>query len=293
MKLSNGDPSPLIINLAPTGMVATSETSSHVPLQPADIIRDVRRAAKTGVSMVHLHARELDGRPTYKREVYAEIISGIREHAPELVIVVSCSGRDFKEFDQRSDVLSLSGDVRPDMASLTLSSLNFSRQASINEPEMVRALLERMLENGIAPEFEIFDLGMANYANYLIGKLKMKGPFYGNIVMGNIATAQADLLSLAAITSQLPVDMIWGLGGVGNSQIPVTALAAVMAPAVRVGLEDNLWMDAGRDVLGTNENMVKRIHQLAALAGRQIMSASELRSKLNLKPVGLVSKGGS
>lgn len=281
MRISNGSGSPLIINLAPTGMVATSEMSGHVPLQPDEIVRNVLKAAEIGVTMVHLHARDVDGRPTYKREVYARIISGIREHAPEMIIGVSCSGRDFKEFEQRSDVLKLSGDDRPDMASLTLSSLNFARQASTNEPEMVRALLERMLENGIAPEFEIFDLGMANYTNYLIDKLKMKGPFYGNVLLGNIATAQADLLSIAAITSQLPAEMIWGLGGIGNAQSGVTALAAVVAPAVRVGLEDNLWMDAARDVPATNERMVERIHQLAALADRRIMSSAELRSVLH------------
>lgn len=152
----------------------------------------------------------------------------------------------------------------------------------MNSPETVCALLERMLERGIRPEFEIFDIGMANYVCYLVDKYDLKGPFYANIMLGNAASAQADLLSIAAICAALPSDTIWGLGGMGNCQPRVTALATAVAPAVRVGLEDNLWADAARNRLTTNEDMVARIHSLAALSDRQIVTSAQLRIALQL-----------
>ena len=277
------DPMPLVINLAPTGMVPTREMSANVPLQPKEIISAVLDAADTGITMVHLHARDEQDRPTYRKEVYAQIIGGIREHRPDLVIGVSCSGRDYGGFNERSDVLSLSGDLKPDMASLTLSSMNFARQASINTPDTIRRLLDRMAERHITPEFEIFDLGMANYASYLINATGMKGPFYANIILGNVAGAQANFSSIAAITTAIPTETIWGLGGMGSSQIAVSALAVVTAPAVRVGLEDNLWMDRRRHRLASNQEMVERIHKLAAHADRSVMEPAALRSLLNLR----------
>lgn len=274
---------PLIINLAPTGMIPTKEMSPHIPIHSNDIVNDVLAAADIGLTMVHLHARGVDGQPTYKKEIYGDIISGIREKRSDIIICVSCSGRNFSELEQRADVLNLTGDLRPDMASLTLSSLNFSQQCSINEPKMVFSLAERMLEKGIMPEFEIFDLGMVNYAKHLVDKLGIRQTIYANIILGNIATAQADLLSIATLTTLLPHETIWSLGGVGRFQNSATALGAVIAPGVRVGLEDNLWMDSVRQQLATNTQMVERIHQLAHLSERTVMAPVMLRSQLNLK----------
>jgi 3-keto-5-aminohexanoate cleavage enzyme len=277
------NPAPLIVNLAPTGMVPTRQLSAKVPLQPKEIVRDVVNAANLGITMVHLHARDEQDKPSHLKEIYAQIIGGIREQHPDLIIGVSCSGREVGGFEERSDVLNLSNDLQPDMASLTLSSMNFAKQASINSPDMIRRLLDRMLEKNILPEFEIFDLGMVNYACYLVDSAHMTGPFYANIMLGNIAGAQANFSSIAAITSNLSDRFIWGLGGMGTSQIAVSALATVTAPAVRVGLEDNLWMDRRREQPASNQEMVERIHNLASQVDRLIMKPNDLRTLLNLK----------
>lgn len=277
------NPAPLIVNLAPTGMVPTRQLSAKVPLQPKEIVRDVVNAANLGITMVHLHARDEQDKPSHLKEIYAQIIGGIREQHPDLIIGVSCSGREVGGFEERSDVLNLCNDLQPDMASLTLSSMNFAKQASINTPDMVRRLLDRMLEKNILPEFEIFDLGMVNYASYLVDSAQMTGRFYANIMLGNIAGAQANFASIAAITSNLSNRFIWGLGGMGTSQIAVSAIAAVTAPAVRVGLEDNLWMDRLREHPASNQKMVERIHNLASQVDRLIMKPNDLRTLLNLK----------
>jgi len=271
---------PLVINLAPTGMVPTRTDTPHVPITPEEIANDVARCIPLGVSMVHLHARDENGVPTYRKEVYARIIEGIRTRYPEVVIVVSTSGRNIPEFEKRSEVLSLTGAYQPDMASLTLSSLNFAKTASVNSPAIIESLIDRMLEQGIRPEFEVFDLGMMNFANYLINKKNIQPPYYFNILLGNIATAQAKLLHLGIIMSELPVDSICAIGGIGNTQLIANSLGIAVADGVRTGLEDNIWMDQDRSVFSTNYALVERIARMAQEMNRPLATPAQVRQML-------------
>ncbi len=273
---------PLVLNLAPTGIVPTRDDSPHVPLQPAEIVRDVVAAAGIGISIVHLHARDSQGRPTYRKEVYARIIGGIRDCVPDAVVCVSCSGRQGLDVNQRSEVLELTGDLKPDMASLTLSSLNFSRQASVNAPDTIKALASRMADRGIKPELEIFDLGMCNMLEYLLDRGLVRPPLYANLLFGNLATAQARLLEMGVLIERLPPDTLYSLAGLGATQLNVAAIAAATAPGVRIGLEDNLWLDPARQRLATNGELVGRVHQFAAGLGRRIATSGEVRQLLGL-----------
>ena len=274
----------MIINFTPTGMIPTKEMTPYAPISVSEIIEDVHQAYELGITMVHLHARdEQTGKPTWKAEVYAQIIAGIRHFAPELIICVSLSGRDWPEFEKRTDVLNLDGDLKPDMGSLTLSSLNFSQSASLNAPDMVLALAERMQERGIIPELEVFDLGMVNYIHYLEKKEVIAPPYYCNIILGNVASAQAKLLHAATLIRDLPPQTIWSLGGIGKSQLPMTSIAIAMNGGVRVGLEDNIWLDRKRTKLARNLDLLQRIHTLSELHERPIMSPTTLRQKLNLQ----------
>jgi uncharacterized protein (DUF849 family) len=275
-------PQPLILNLAPTGMVPTREMSEHVPLQPDEVIADVLRCAEQGITVAHLHARDENDEPTHRKDVYARIISRIREHRPDLVLGVSTSGRVVPDFELRAEVLDLEGDLAPDTASLTLSSLNFPRQASINAPDVVVALAERMKERGIRAEVEIFDMGMVGVLRKLQQRDILATPAQVNLLFGNLATAQADLPDIGALVGRLPEDTIWSLAGLGASQLPVAGIAAAVAPGVRIGLEDNLWLDAERTLPATNLELVGRVHALAEIQGRQIMPPSDLRRLLGL-----------
>lgn len=273
---------PLIVNLAPTGMVPTREHSEKVPLQPHEIIDDVVRAASQGITIAHLHARDESGKPTHKKEVYARIISGIRERCPGLVLCVSCSGRTNGGIEARAEVLELDGDVKPDMASLTLSSMNFRDGPSINSPEAVRELAKRMTDNGIIPELEIFDLGMANYARYLMDKGLLQTPLYANLIFGNVAGAQPNLIEIASLINALPRGIVWGLGGIGKAQVPLAGLAAGFAPAVRIGLEDNLWSDFERTVPASNLELVGVVKQFLIPYGRPVMEPGMFRAVFGL-----------
>jgi 3-keto-5-aminohexanoate cleavage enzyme len=253
-----------IINFTPTGMIPTREMTSHVPLTVDEIVEDVLKVTKIGVSMVHLHARDpVTEEPTYKKDVYGEIIRGIRKHHKDLILGVSTSGRNFKSFSERSECLELEGELKPDFASLTLSSVNFNKQASINSPDMIKSLARKMMERNIKPELEAFDLGMINYAKYLIRKKLLRPPYYFNLILGNIACAQADMLHLGLMIRELPENSYWSVGGIGEWQLKMNILSIVSGGGVRIGLEDNIWFDNDRKKPATNYELVERVVEIA------------------------------
>jgi len=274
----------LIVNFTPTGIIPTRDMSAHVPLTVDEIVEDVRRAVEIGITMVHLHARDEDGQSTTSKETYAAIIGGIREFAPDLILGVSLSGRVFTDFAHRAEPLQLAGDLKPDMGSLTLSSLNFNRQASVNEPETIRSLAAEMKDRGIAPELEAFDAGMINYAKYLERKGLLVAPHYFNLLLGNIACAQADLLHAGMMVRDLPPQSYWSLAGIGGFQLSMNSIAIAMGGGVRVGLEDNIWFDAKRTRLATNADLLERVRRIAEANERGVMPPGELRRLLKLNP---------
>jgi len=262
-------------------MIPTKKMTPYVPVAVNETIEQVLEAAELGANMVHLHARDpFTGEPTYKKEFYADIIREIRSHFPRLIICVTTSGRNFSEFEKRSEVLDLDGELLPDFGSLTLSSLNFNQQASINSPQMIQALAQKMLERGIKPEMEVFDLGMINYARYLIHKDLIRPPYYFNLILGNIACAQSTLLNLGLMVNELPYGAIWSAAGVGDTQLTMNIMALISGGGVRVGLEDNIWFDTDRTVLATNRDLIQRILKIADAMGFEPYSHEETRRML-------------
>jgi len=275
----------LIVNFTPTGMIPTKEMTPHVPISVEEIVEDVRRAVDIGITMVHLHARDAaTGKSTYKAEVFGEIIAGIRSFSKDLVVCVSLSGRNISEFEKRAEPLRLEGDLKPDMGSLTLSSLNFNRVASVNSPEMIQKLANEMKSRGILAELEAFDAGMINYGKYLEKKGILEPPHYFNLLLGNIACAQADLLHAGIMIHDLPDNSLWSLAGIGNYQWMMNSIAIVSGGGVRVGLEDNIWFDTARTRLASNSDLLRRINRLAEASERRVMSPARLRELLNLEP---------
>lgn len=268
------------INLAPTGNIPMKRDNPHVPVSVDEIVSDVLACARVGLTSVHIHAREQDGTPTHRKDVYAQIIAGIRDGAPDLVVCVTCSGRISPDFDKRSEVLDLAGAVKPDMASLTLGSMNFMNGPNINTPQMIRDLARKMKDNGIKPELEVFDVGMVNFAKFLIDRGELDPPFYFNILLGNVASAQATITDLTPILAALPPQSYWSLAGFGERQLPMNALAVALGGGIRIGLEDNLWWDETRDRPARNADLVERIVAIAKLQGRSVMAPDAFRDML-------------
>ena len=275
----------LIINFTPTGMIPTKDMTPHVPVGVTEIVEQVHAAMEIGISMVHLHARDAEsGVPTYRAEVYRDIIEGIRAFSRDLVICVSLSGRNFPELEKRAEPVTLDGEAKPDMGSLTLCSLNFAQQASLNSPKVVQGLAATMQRLGVLPELEAFDVGMVNYAGYLAKKGLIKPPHYFNLLFGNIASAQADLLHVGVLVRDLLADSYWSLAGIGTSQLAMNAVAIAAGGGVRVGLEDNIWFDHKRQILARNVDLLHRVHDLAEIHERKVMQPTDLRKRLDLLP---------
>lgn len=273
---------PLIINVAVTGMVPRRDRVPNVPVTAEQIVEDAQACFEAGASVLHLHARAADESPDWRRETYAAFIPEIRRRCPGIVVCASTSGRTFGELEQRADVLALEGEAKPDMASLTLGSLNFRDVASVNSPQMIRALAERMDAAGILPEVEVFDSGMAYLAHALQADGLLPEPMYANVLLGSPNTAPARIGDLASLVDALPAGTVWAAAGIGVFQLPMNAIAIFAGGHVRTGLEDNPHLDQATRAPATNAQLVARVAELARIAGRPLSSATETRATLGL-----------
>lgn len=273
----------LIINLAPTGMVPTRIHTPHVPLTPEEVASDVRRCRDAGASIVHVHPRDEFGEPTQTAARAAEFVSAIRSAVPDIVVCLTTSGRRDPELDGRAAVLDLEPSSRPDMASLTLGSLNFPKQASINSPATIQGLATLMRDRGIVPEWEVFDFGMLDYGAYLRERGLLGDPVYVNLLLGSLGTIAATPLNLALMVERLPAGATWAAAGVGRFQRRVTNWAIAMGGHVRIGLEDNIWFDDDRTDLATNPRLVERVVRVARTMGREPASPELVRERLGIR----------
>jgi len=277
-------PAPLVINLALTGMVPRRTDNAFVPLTPEEIAADAVRGVAAGARVLHVHAREPNEEPSSRTEVFADIVRRIRQAVPDAIVCVSTSGRTQNTFAARSAALLLDGDLKPDLASLTLGSLNFPQQASITSPEMIQQLAGAMRDRGIVPELEIFDFGMVDYAHYLIGKGILRPPYVFNLLLGSLGMLAATPLNLALLVERLPAGSFWGAAGIGRFQFSMNALGVVMGGHIRTGLEDALYMDVEKRDLATNERLVQRVAHLSTAAERPLASFAQARALLGLAP---------
>jgi uncharacterized protein (DUF849 family) len=274
----------LIVNLCPTGMVPTRASSPHVPLTPVEVATDVRRCADAGASIVHVHPRDSQGRPTQDSAIATEFIRAVRASVPEIVVCITTSGRANPELAGRARVLELDGDAKPEMASLTLGSLNFPKEASISAPATIQGLARAMEERGIVPELEVFDFGMLDYAHYLHDRGLLSGPIYVNLLLGSLGTLAATPLNLALLVERLPKGATWAAAGIGQYQFDVNRLAIAMGGGVRVGLEDNLWFDEDRTDPASNPRLVERLVKISRAMGREPATPAQVRARLGIPP---------
>ena len=218
----------------------------------------------------------------------------MRADVPDIVVCITTSGRREPELDSRAAVLDLDGPVRPEMASLTLGSLNFPKQASVNAPETIQGLAERMRERGIVPEWEVFDFGMLDYAAYLRDRGLLGDPVYVNLLLGSLGTLAATPLNLALLVDRLPPGATWAATGIGRFQLAINRQAIAMGGHVRVGLEDNIWFDDARTDPATNPRLVERLVRIARAMGREPATPDDVRARLRIpQPTTPVGEQGS
>ncbi len=273
---------PLLINVCLTGMIPTKKMTEFVPISVEEIAEQAINVYDEGARIVHLHARDEKGKPTWKGEVYEKMITLIKRERPKLICCISTSGRNWSEIERRSEALYITGNGKPDMASLTLGSLNFPSGPSINSIDMVTQLATIMKEQEIIPELEVFDPGMISLAKVLEANGVIQGKKYFNLLLGSLNSIPASVKDLDYLVSKIPENSTWAAAGIGQFQLPINVAAIVMGGNVRVGLEDNIFYDYEKKQLATNVELVKRLKRIANEIYRPIATPEIAREMIEL-----------
>lgn len=261
----------LIITIAPTGNVPTKSMTPHVPVTPAEIVEDVVACYERGAAVVHIHARDAEGKPTSELNCFAEIVTAIDRTGCPIIKQISTGARAGKTAEARAEALALN----PVSASLSTGSSNFPNSANLNEPSLVEYLAQTMLERNIKPEIEIFDAAMISNALDLKKKGLIKDPLQFNLVLGVKGSLPATPKNLFFLVESLPPDAVWSVSIVGAQHLPLSVMAMALGGHVRVGIEDNIYYSKG--VLATNIALVERIAGIAKAMGREIATPDDVK----------------
>lgn len=277
---------PCIITVAITGSVPRKEDTPAVPVTVPEQIESTHEAFEAGATIVHVHVRDEQQRPSSDPDKFAAFQEGVRKHCPGMIVQFSTGGRG-RAAEERGSMLH----HRPDMASLATGSVNFPNMIYENPPELVGELAERMLEYGIKPEVEIFDLAMLYTAARMAGEGLLKTPMHVQFVFGlkNALPPRREILEfeLAELKKLMP-DATWTAAGIGRGQLEVNHWALEMGGHCRTGLEDNIRFDKSR-LAASNAELVARVAELCGEYGRHPASVAEAREILSMAPATAVA----
>ncbi len=288
----------IILTCAVTGNITKPDQTPHLPITPAQIAQSCLEAAGAGAAIVHIHVRHPDdGRPSMDPAHYREVVERIRERNADLILNLTTGpgGRyipDPENPRQAAPGTSLLpplervghiAELRPDIATLDLNTMNSGDQVVMNTPRNTRIMAEAILASGAKPEIEIFNPGDLILARDHVAKLKFTDPVMFSFVLGIKYGWPAQLESIALGKSLLPPGAIWSAFGVGPHSFPMVALSALMGGHARVGLEDNIYLEKG--VLApSNAALCEKAVRILRDLGFGIASAGAAREVLGLKP---------
>lgn len=264
---------PLIITAAVDGAETMREHNPNVPYTPDEIAEEAVRCRQAGASMVHVHGREDDGTPTQARPVFKQILEKIRERS-DILVQFSTGGAVWMSVEERIEAL----DLRPDMATLTTGTVNFGEDVFMNSLPMIRQIAERLKEFDIRPEIEIFDTGMVDTALRLVKEELLEEPLHFDFVLGVPGGMGGRPENLDFLVGMIPEGSTWSVAGIGRHELPLAYKAIDMGGHVRVGLEDNIFVEKGVLAKGSWE-LVEKVVEYAREQGREIATpdiASEL-----------------
>ncbi len=271
----------LIITAAVIGSAPTRAQNPSVPYSPAEIAEEALRCWRAGAAVVHVHVRDPEtGAPAFEHEYFSEIVERIRD-AGDMLINLTTSGFNIQSKNVGEARL-MPIELKPDLCSLDVGSLNFREgRVFINPADWVETAAARMRKAGVKPELEVFDLGHIRQAHDLVRRDFLADPPYFQICLGVPWGAAADLETLLAMKSKLPEGCQWSVLGVGRSQLPLTTHAMLMGGHVRVGFEDNLYLEKGV-LADSNAQFVERAVATARLLQREVASCEEARKILGI-----------
>jgi uncharacterized protein (DUF849 family) len=271
---------PVIITVAITGAVPRKKDNPAVPVAPDEQIESTHEAFEAGASLVHIHVRNADESPGSDPERFARVQDGVRKHCPGMIVQFSTGGRG-REQAQRGAMLYL----KPDMASLATGSCNFPTAIYENPPDFVEGLAQTMLDYGIKPEIEVFDLAMLYNAANLVKKGLVNERPHVQFVLGvpNAMPARRTILDFlrSELDAVLP-GATWVAAGIGRHQWEVNQWCLEAGGHCRTGLEDNLRAAPDR-LAASNAELVRKIVDACARYDRRPATPAEARELLGLR----------
>ena len=288
----------VFITCAVTGSGSTQDRSPHVPRSPAQIAESAIAAAKAGAAVVHCHVRDPEtGKPSRDLRLYREVTDRIRDSATDVVLNLTAGmggdllfdGTDRMTASSRSDMAGAAERVahvvecRPEICTLDCGTMNFNEAdyVMVNTPGMLRDMGTRMRDAGVRIEIEAFDTGHLWFAKELVREGVIPAPVLVQLCMGVPWGAPDDLHTFMAMVANVPADWHWSAFSIGRNQMPYVAASVLAGGSVRVGLEDNLWLEKG--VLATNAQLVERAAGIITALGARLLTPAEVRVKLKLE----------
>lgn len=271
-----------------SGVAANRDQCPGIPYTPEDYAAEARRAAEAGASVLHIHARYPDGRPSYRVEEYRAITEAILAEVPDIIINYSTGAVGIPIEERVHQITSL----KPEIGALNMGSMNYAKYSAkrkalifdfvfANPFSDITYLLEQMNSVGVKPECECFDTGHIGNVYPLIDMGLIKSPIQFSLILGVLGGAPPRPETLAHMATLLPEESTWEVIAISRQQWRLVAAATSLGGNVRVGLEDNFYKPDG-DMAASNGDLVGAAAKLISLAGREVASPSEARRLLSL-----------
>src|SRR5919199_2029425 len=269
-----------LVTVAPTGAETAKADAPQLPTTLDELVREARACEAAGASVIHVHVRDAEHRPTLDPARLRDTVQALREQT-DLVVQLSTGGSVHDPLEQRLTVL----DAEPDSCSLTCGTTNFGDDVFLNPYPFMARLYEQAREREVVPEFELFDLGHVAALHRLLETygLPYGGAVHVDFVTGVPGGMPGTVEALVAAVQQLPPQVTsWSATGIGRAHLPIAAGALALGGHLRVGMEDNLVYAKGRPVRD-NAQLVRRAADLATLLQRPPLTTTEARTLLHIR----------
>ena len=289
----------VIVTCAVTGSGDSVDKHPAIPVTPKEIASAAIEAAKAGAAIAHIHVREPDsGKPSRRVELYSEVVSRIRESNVDVIINLTTGmGGDLflgpdeepMNFSDNTDCVGIMERIKhveellPEICSLDCGSFNYAEgdYVYISTPNMLEQGARRLQEIGVKPELEVFELGHISFAKHLMAQGLLDDPPLFQVCLGIRWAAEASTASFKTMVDALPGGCNWAGFGTSAMEMPMVSKAVLLGGNIRVGLEDNLYLEKG--VFASNGQLVERACNIVELMGCSIQTPSEARETLGLK----------
>ena len=276
-----GWPGKCVVTAAIVGAETTRAQNPHLPITAEEIGEEARRCVDAGASVIHLHVREADGSPSQRPELFGAAIRAIRARC-EVIVQTSTGGAVGMSVEERCGPLRVDPADRPEMATLNVGTINFGDDVFVNRAPDVIDVAARIRGAGAVPEIEIYDAGHLDIAAELLRKGHVAAPLHFQFVLGvrgGMAASERNLDFLVDGLRAFPAGSTWAVAGVGRHEFPLADLAIERGGNVRVGLEDNIFLDKGLLAAGSAP-LVEKAVGLVRARGREVATVAEARGIL-------------